>query len=114
MLTLHLAGGGTVLIYPKENHEPAAFTVLNFPVDDIDATVDGLVSAGVEFERYEGAVRMNEGSPGRIRHRSPGSRTQRATSCRSSALAPADVSVADPARSSSARPCRRAAAGRWR
>jgi catechol 2,3-dioxygenase-like lactoylglutathione lyase family enzyme len=54
MLTLHLAGGGNVLIYPKENHEPATFTVLNFPVDDIDKAVDNLTSAGVTFERYDG------------------------------------------------------------
>jgi catechol 2,3-dioxygenase-like lactoylglutathione lyase family enzyme len=54
MLTLHLAGGGKVLIYPKDNHEPASFTVLNFPVADIDTAVDGLIQAGVKFERYEG------------------------------------------------------------
>ncbi len=54
MLTLHLAGGGTVLIYPKDNHEPASFTVLNFPVEDIDQAVDRLSEAGAQFERYEG------------------------------------------------------------
>lgn len=54
MLTLHLAGGGTVLIYPKDNHEPASFTVLNFPVADIDQAVDRLTKAGIQFERYEG------------------------------------------------------------
>ncbi|MDE3130807.1 MAG: VOC family protein [Acidobacteriota bacterium] len=55
MLTLHLAGGRDTLIYPKgEAHQPATFTVLNFPVDDIEAAVDELVSRGVEFERYEG------------------------------------------------------------
>ncbi|TMB50913.1 MAG: VOC family protein [Chloroflexi bacterium] len=53
MLTLHLAGGGNVLIYPKENHEPASFTVLNFPVTDIDAAVDSLTRAGVQTERYQ-------------------------------------------------------------
>jgi catechol 2,3-dioxygenase-like lactoylglutathione lyase family enzyme len=53
-LGLHLAGGGEVFIYPKDNHVPATFTVLNFPVDDIDAAVDGLAAAGVAFERYEG------------------------------------------------------------
>ena len=53
MLTLHLAGGGTVLIYPKDNHEPASFTVLNFPVEDIDQAVDRLTKAGIQFERYE-------------------------------------------------------------
>ena len=55
MLSLHLAGGGRVLIYPKENHEPATFTVLDFPVEDIDAAVDALGTAGVQFERYDGA-----------------------------------------------------------
>ena len=54
MLTLHLAGGGNVLIYPKDNHEPATFTVLNFPVDDIDQAVDKLTNAGIAFEQYEG------------------------------------------------------------
>ena len=53
-LMLLLEGGGRVLIYPKENHEPASFTVLNFPVDDIGAAVDGLNRAGIELERYEG------------------------------------------------------------
>jgi catechol 2,3-dioxygenase-like lactoylglutathione lyase family enzyme len=53
MLTLKLGGGGTVIVYPKgENHAPATFTVLNFPVDDIDAAVDGLIAAGVRLERY--------------------------------------------------------------
>jgi catechol 2,3-dioxygenase-like lactoylglutathione lyase family enzyme len=54
MLTLRLAGGGAVLIYPKPNHEPATFTVLNFPVADIEGEVDKLAEAGVKFERYDG------------------------------------------------------------
>lgn len=61
LLTLHLAGGGTVLIYPKENHEPASYTVLNFPVADIDRAVDALLKAGVVFERYEGAGQDERG-----------------------------------------------------
>ena len=61
MLTLHLAGGGRVLIYPKENHEPTTFTVLNFPVDDIERAVDGLTAAGVTFERYAGAPQDERG-----------------------------------------------------
>jgi catechol 2,3-dioxygenase-like lactoylglutathione lyase family enzyme len=53
MLELHLGGGGTVLVYPKgDAHRPASFTVLNFPVEDIDAAVDALAAAGVTFERY--------------------------------------------------------------
>ena len=53
-LTLHIAGDRPILIYPKDNHEPATFTVLNFPVDDVEGTVAGLTERGVEFERYEG------------------------------------------------------------
>jgi len=52
MLTLHLGTGGEVLIYPKANHEPATFTVLNFVVDDIDQAVDTLLAKGVVFEHY--------------------------------------------------------------
>ncbi|WP_026425872.1 VOC family protein [Actinokineospora inagensis] len=53
MLTLHLGGGGNVLVYPKPNHAPATFTVLNFPVADIESAVDELVAKGVRFEHYE-------------------------------------------------------------
>jgi catechol 2,3-dioxygenase-like lactoylglutathione lyase family enzyme len=55
ILNLKLAGGQRVIVYPKDNHEPATFTVLNFEVSDIDAAVDDLVAKGVVFERYEGA-----------------------------------------------------------
>lgn len=54
ILRLHLAGDATVLVYPKENHEPATFTILNFTVDDIDKAVDELAARGVHLERYEG------------------------------------------------------------
>jgi catechol 2,3-dioxygenase-like lactoylglutathione lyase family enzyme len=53
-LTLHLAGGRDVLVYVKPDHTPATYTILNFPVDDIEATVDGLAERGVRFERYDG------------------------------------------------------------
>jgi catechol 2,3-dioxygenase-like lactoylglutathione lyase family enzyme len=53
-LTLHIAGDRPILIYPKDNHEPATFTILNFPVDDVEGTVAGLTERGVQFERYEG------------------------------------------------------------
>ena len=53
LLTLHLAGGNDVLIYPKPNHVPATFTVLNFPVEDIDLAVDELKERGVQFEQYD-------------------------------------------------------------
>ena len=61
MVTLHLAGGGTVLIYPKDNHEPASYTALNFPVEDIDRAVDTLTKAGITFERYEGSNQDERG-----------------------------------------------------
>ena len=53
-LVLHLAGGRDVFAYPKENHQPATYTMLNFPVPDIDAAVDELSRRDVRFERYEG------------------------------------------------------------
>jgi catechol 2,3-dioxygenase-like lactoylglutathione lyase family enzyme len=54
MLELRLGRGTTVLVYPKPDHVPATFTVLNIPVDDIDAAVDELTARGVVFQRYEG------------------------------------------------------------
>ena len=54
MLGLHIAGGRDIFIYPKENHVPATYTVLNFPVEDIGRAVDELTARGVRFERYEG------------------------------------------------------------
>jgi catechol 2,3-dioxygenase-like lactoylglutathione lyase family enzyme len=53
-LRLVLANGTAILIYPKEDHVPATFTILNFPVDNIDQAVDQLASKGVVFESYEG------------------------------------------------------------
>ncbi|EKX67312.1 VOC family protein [Streptomyces ipomoeae] len=52
-LTLHIAGDRDIMVYPKPDHTPATFTVLNFPVDDIDAAVDELSRKGVTFERYD-------------------------------------------------------------
>ncbi|MEO7147014.1 MAG: VOC family protein [Terrimesophilobacter sp.] len=52
-LQLTLPGGHEVLIYPKENHEPASFTILNFVVDDIDRAVDELNAAGVKTKIYD-------------------------------------------------------------
>jgi predicted enzyme related to lactoylglutathione lyase len=54
MLTLHIAGDRDTLVYPKRDHTPASFTILNFPVSDIEAAVDELAARGVEFQRYEG------------------------------------------------------------
>ena len=53
LLRLGLAGGNNVLIYPKPNHVPATFTVLNFPVKDVDLAVDELTKRGVRFENYD-------------------------------------------------------------
>jgi len=61
MLQLQLATGATVLVYPKENHEPASFTILNFPVADVEGAVDRLTEAGVPFEHYdEGELQTDE------------------------------------------------------
>lgn len=54
LLTLHLAGGRDTLVYPKPDHTPASYTILNFPVDDIDKAVDELTARGVRFKRYDG------------------------------------------------------------
>ncbi len=53
LLQLEIAGGRNVLLYVKPDHAPANYTILNFPVDDIDAVVDGLTERGVQFERYD-------------------------------------------------------------
>jgi predicted enzyme related to lactoylglutathione lyase len=52
-LTLKIAGGNGPLVYPKDNHVPATFTILNFPVADIDQAVDELTKRGVTFEQYD-------------------------------------------------------------
>lgn len=54
MLALHLAGNRPTLVYPKPDHQPASFTILNFPVPDVPAAVGELTARGVRFERYEG------------------------------------------------------------
>ena len=54
LLSLHLADGRDTLVYRKPDFEPASYTILNFRVDDIDETVDGLAARGVRFERYDG------------------------------------------------------------
>jgi predicted enzyme related to lactoylglutathione lyase len=61
IISVHLPKGGAVIIYPKDNHEPATFTVLNFPVEDIDAVVDELVAKGVTMERYDGMGQDDKG-----------------------------------------------------
>jgi catechol 2,3-dioxygenase-like lactoylglutathione lyase family enzyme len=59
-LALNIAGGGKVFIYPKPNHTPATFTVLNFPVDDVEKAVDQLGERGVNFEKYEGSIQTDD------------------------------------------------------
>lgn len=59
MLHIHLSGGAVVLAYPKPNHQPATFTILNFPVADVEAMVDELTSRGVRFERYGGDIQTD-------------------------------------------------------
>ena len=54
ILTLHIADDRPTLVYPRPGHIPAEYTILNFPVDDIEQAVDELAARGVEFERYEG------------------------------------------------------------
>lgn len=60
LLELHIAGN-KIMVYPKPNHTPATFTVLNFPVDDVEKAVDELTSRGVKFEHYDmGDFKTNE------------------------------------------------------
>jgi catechol 2,3-dioxygenase-like lactoylglutathione lyase family enzyme len=54
LLTLNLAGDRPTMIYPKPDFQPATYTVLNFPVDDVEAAVDELSARGVQFEKYDG------------------------------------------------------------
>ena len=61
MLTLHTAGDRNTLIYPKDDHTPATYTTLNFPVEDVEKTVDELTARGVRFERYEGSEQDEKG-----------------------------------------------------
>src|SRR4051794_22367464 len=58
---LEVGGDRPVLVYEKPDHAPANFTILNFPVDDIDQAVDGLASRGVQFERYDGFEQDDKG-----------------------------------------------------
>lgn len=60
MLNLNLAGGSKVIVYPKPNHQPATFTILNFPVPNVEKAVDELAGKGVRFEKYEGEIKTDE------------------------------------------------------
>jgi catechol 2,3-dioxygenase-like lactoylglutathione lyase family enzyme len=61
LLTLHTEGDRNTVIYPKDNHEPATYTTLNFPVEDVEKSVDELTARGVRFERYEGSEQDEKG-----------------------------------------------------
>jgi catechol 2,3-dioxygenase-like lactoylglutathione lyase family enzyme len=61
LLNISLAGGREILVYPKGDFEPATYTILNFPVDDVEAAVDDLASRGVAFERYDGMEQDEKG-----------------------------------------------------
>lgn len=58
-LELHLANGHRIFVYPKPDHQPATYTVLNFQVEDIDQAVDELTKQGVSFEQYEGKIQTD-------------------------------------------------------
>jgi catechol 2,3-dioxygenase-like lactoylglutathione lyase family enzyme len=58
-LTLHLPGGATVFVYPKKDHVPATYTMLNFVVGDIDGAVDELTRKGVKFEHYDNGAKTD-------------------------------------------------------
>lgn len=60
VLALHIKDGNDIIIYPKPNHTPATFTILNFPVADIEKAVDELSDKGVKFEQYEGDLKTDE------------------------------------------------------
>lgn len=60
ILHLNISGGIPILIYPKDNHEPATYTILNFPVWDVEEMVDKLTANGVKFEQYTGEIATDE------------------------------------------------------
>jgi catechol 2,3-dioxygenase-like lactoylglutathione lyase family enzyme len=61
LLNIRLGGDRDVLVYPKPDFQPATYTILNFPVDDVEAAVDDLAARGVAFERYEGMEQDEKG-----------------------------------------------------
>ena len=60
LIELNIEGGNKILVYPKPDHTPATFTVLNFPVTNIEEAVDELIQKGVLFEQYEGQIQTNK------------------------------------------------------
>jgi catechol 2,3-dioxygenase-like lactoylglutathione lyase family enzyme len=59
LLELYVEGSSKIIVYPKPNHEPATFTILNFPVDNIDKAVDDLISRGIKFEQYDDPIKTD-------------------------------------------------------
>jgi hypothetical protein len=57
---MHFENGTNVMVYPKPNHQAATYTVLNFPVEDIEKTVDDLIAKGIQFEQYDGYIKTDE------------------------------------------------------
>ena len=85
ILDIALGSGAHVIAYPKPDHEPAGFTILNFPVDDVEAAVDALNAKGVVTKIYDGEYGGDEkGISGATAPTSRGSATRRATCCRCS------------------------------
>ncbi len=60
LIELQIEGSNNIIVYPKPDHTPATFTILNFPVDNIDKAVDELISLGVKFEQYGGDIQTDE------------------------------------------------------
>lgn len=60
IIELHWENGNKIILYPKPDHLPATFTVLNFPVNDLEATVDTLMEKGITFEQYEGEIKTDK------------------------------------------------------
>lgn len=60
VIELHVEGSNNILVYPKPNHVAASFTILNFPVKNIDEAVDELIKKGIVFEQYEGEIKTDE------------------------------------------------------
>ena len=60
LLNLHIQGSNNIMVYTKSNHTPATFTVLNFPVKDVEETVDKLTAKGVKFEVYDHPIKTNK------------------------------------------------------
>jgi predicted enzyme related to lactoylglutathione lyase len=70
-LHLKIAGSNTVFVYPKQDHTPATYTILNFPVDDIEQAVEALKAKGVQFEHYEGMSDNKDITRGIANNRGP-------------------------------------------